>query len=65
MQPGEEVFSLNSSAIVLDWSMFWRDVGLVSHLIFHLQENNTMVNLAVSLRNEGISAFRFDFAGNG
>lgn len=24
-----------------------------------------MVNLAVALENEGISAFRFDFAGNG
>ena len=32
---------------------------------FHLQENNTMVNLAIALENEGISAFRLDFAGNG
>jgi len=27
--------------------------------------DNTMVNLAVALENEKISAFRFDFAGNG
>lgn len=33
--------------------------------LFHLQEDTTMVNLAVALANEGISAFRFDFAGNG
>ncbi|KAK6120411.1 hypothetical protein DH2020_045891 [Rehmannia glutinosa] len=29
------------------------------------KEDNIMVNLAVSLENEGISAFRFDFSGNG
>ncbi|KAK6139624.1 hypothetical protein DH2020_026631 [Rehmannia glutinosa] len=29
------------------------------------KENNTMVNLAGVLENEGISAFRFDFSGNG
>ncbi|KAH6818317.1 alpha/beta-Hydrolases superfamily protein [Perilla frutescens var. frutescens] len=29
------------------------------------KESNTMVNLAVALENEGISAFRFDFSGNG
>ncbi|KAG8376154.1 hypothetical protein BUALT_Bualt09G0033700 [Buddleja alternifolia] len=29
------------------------------------KENNTMVNLATDLENEGISAFRFDFSGNG
>lgn len=31
----------------------------------HLQEHNTMVNLASALEKEGITAFRFDFAGNG
>lgn len=34
-------------------------------LSFHLQESNTMLNLAVALENEGISSFRFDFSGNG
>uniref|UniRef100_A0A2N9EPN9 Serine aminopeptidase S33 domain-containing protein n=1 Tax=Fagus sylvatica TaxID=28930 RepID=A0A2N9EPN9_FAGSY len=34
-------------------------------MFFHLQEYNVIVNLAVSLGNEGISAFRFDFSGNG
>ncbi|XP_048133657.1 putative uncharacterized protein YDL057W isoform X4 [Rhodamnia argentea] len=29
------------------------------------KEDKTMVNLAVALEKEGISAFRFDFAGNG
>ncbi|KAK6139665.1 hypothetical protein DH2020_026583 [Rehmannia glutinosa] len=29
------------------------------------KEDNIMVNLAVALENEGISAFRFDFSGNG
>ncbi|KAM2944050.1 hypothetical protein COP2_027154 [Malus domestica] len=38
-------------------------VGKVSQL--DLQENSTMVNLAFALENEGISSFRFDFAGNG
>ncbi|RXI06087.1 hypothetical protein DVH24_018129 [Malus domestica] len=38
-------------------------VSKVSQLDF--QENSTMVNLAFALENEGISSFRFDFAGNG
>ncbi|KAF8406879.1 hypothetical protein HHK36_006000 [Tetracentron sinense] len=32
---------------------------------FYLQEHNSLVNLAAALGKEGISAFRFDFAGNG
>jgi hypothetical protein len=40
--------------------------GKVIELMFlHLQENTIVVNLAVALEKEGISAFRFDFAGNG
>lgn len=31
----------------------------------HLQETSTAVNLAAALTGEGISAFRFDFSGNG
>ena len=30
-----------------------------------LQDRIPMVNLAAAFGNEGISAFRFDFAGNG
>ncbi|KAJ0081885.1 hypothetical protein Patl1_12176 [Pistacia atlantica] len=37
----------------------------VMFFLFYLQEYTTMVNLAVALAHEGISAFRFDFAGNG
>lgn len=33
--------------------------------IFRLQERKLIVNIAVALENEGISAFRFDFSGNG
>lgn len=32
---------------------------------FASQDDPSMVNLAVALQNEGISTFRFDFAGNG
>ncbi|TYG64200.1 hypothetical protein ES288_D06G089400v1 [Gossypium darwinii] len=35
-----------------------------AHLIL-LQDYNTMTNLAAALEIEGISVFRFDFAGNG
>ncbi|KAF3960948.1 hypothetical protein CMV_014381 [Castanea mollissima] len=40
-------------------------VIILCHGFQSSKEYNTMVNLAVSLENEGISAFRFDFAGNG
>jgi len=33
--------------------------------MFLLQEWDIMVNVAVALEKEGITAFRFDFAGNG
>ncbi|KAJ0016610.1 hypothetical protein Pint_12035 [Pistacia integerrima] len=37
----------------------------VMFFLFHLQEDTTMVNLAVALAHKGISTFRFDFSGNG
>jgi hypothetical protein len=43
---------------------FYSCIGIHCILGF-LQEYSIMVNLAVSLGNEGISAFRFDFSGNG
>lgn len=42
--------------------------GQKNHLlaiVFFLQEQASLVNLAITLENEGITAFRFDFAGNG
>ncbi|XP_044462941.1 uncharacterized protein LOC123193922 isoform X2 [Mangifera indica] len=41
------------------------DTVIVCHGFRSTKEDTTMVNLAVALANEGISAFRFDFAGNG
>ncbi|XP_034700646.1 uncharacterized protein LOC117925686 isoform X1 [Vitis riparia] len=41
------------------------EIVILCHGFRSTKENNTMVNLAVALENEGISAFRFDFAGNG
>uniref|UniRef100_A0A5B7APH9 Serine aminopeptidase S33 domain-containing protein n=1 Tax=Davidia involucrata TaxID=16924 RepID=A0A5B7APH9_DAVIN len=41
------------------------EIVILCHGFRSSKENNTMVNLAVALQNEGISAFRFDFAGNG
>ncbi|GAV78494.1 Abhydrolase_5 domain-containing protein [Cephalotus follicularis] len=38
---------------------------ILCHGFRSTKEDDTMVNLAVALQNEGISAFRFDFAGNG
>ncbi|KAI3443624.1 hypothetical protein Pfo_000289 [Paulownia fortunei] len=40
-------------------------IVVLCHGFCSSKENNTMVNLAVVLENEGISAFRFDFSGNG
>lgn len=34
-------------------------------MLIYFQEYNVLVNLAVALEKEGISVFRFDFAGNG
>ncbi|KAJ0089805.1 hypothetical protein Patl1_13483 [Pistacia atlantica] len=41
------------------------EIVIVCHGFRSTKEDTTMVNLAVALANEGISAFRFDFAGNG
>ncbi|XP_059633117.1 uncharacterized protein LOC132275931 isoform X2 [Cornus florida] len=41
------------------------EIVILCHGFRDSKENNTMVSLAVALENEGISAFRFDFAGNG
>ncbi|KAJ0864744.1 putative feruloyl esterase [Helianthus annuus] len=42
-----------------------KDVVILCHGFQSSKENNTMMNLASALEKEGISAFRFDFAGNG
>ncbi|CAK9140539.1 unnamed protein product [Ilex paraguariensis] len=41
------------------------EVVILCHGFRSLKEHNTMVSLSNALENEGISAFRFDFAGNG
>ncbi|XP_059640807.1 uncharacterized protein LOC132282972 isoform X2 [Cornus florida] len=41
------------------------EIVILCHGFRSSKEDNTMVNLAIALENEGISAFRFDFAGNG
>jgi len=41
------------------------EIVILCHGFRSTKEENTMVNLAVALENERISAFRFDFAGNG
>ncbi|KAB1209338.1 hypothetical protein CJ030_MR6G016559, partial [Morella rubra] len=41
------------------------EIVILCHGFRSTKETNTMVNLSVALENEGISAFRFDFAGNG
>ncbi|KAM1047293.1 hypothetical protein ACFX2C_026665 [Malus domestica] len=41
------------------------DLVILCHGFRDTKENYIMVNLAVALENEGISSFRFDFAGNG
>ncbi|KAK9274701.1 hypothetical protein L1049_021952 [Liquidambar formosana] len=41
------------------------EMVILCHGFRSTKENETMVNLAVALENEGISTFRFDFAGNG
>eukprot|EP00257_Ricinus_communis_P014149 XP_015571753.1 uncharacterized protein LOC8272558 [Ricinus communis] len=42
-----------------------KEIVVLCHGFRSTKEQETMVNLAVALENEGISAFRFDFAGNG
>lgn len=42
-----------------------KEVVVLCHGFRSSKEHRTMVNLSVALENEGISAFRFDFAGNG
>ncbi|XP_012076946.2 uncharacterized protein LOC105637891 isoform X2 [Jatropha curcas] len=42
-----------------------KEIVVLCHGFRCTKENETMVNLAIELENEGISAFRFDFAGNG
>lgn len=41
------------------------EIVLLCHGFLCTKENRIMVNLAVALEKEGISAFRFDFSGNG
>ncbi|KAJ4708661.1 Alpha/beta-Hydrolases superfamily protein [Melia azedarach] len=41
------------------------EIVILCHGFRSTKEDAGMVNLAVALQNEGISAFRFDFAGNG
>ncbi|XP_068333752.1 putative uncharacterized protein YDL057W isoform X2 [Pyrus communis] len=41
------------------------DLVILCHGFRSTKESSVMVNLAVALENEGISSFRFDFAGNG
>lgn len=41
------------------------EIVVLCHGFRSTKDDPSMVNLAVALQNEGISAFRFDFAGNG
>ncbi|KAL3532629.1 hypothetical protein ACH5RR_006150 [Cinchona calisaya] len=41
------------------------DVVVLCHGFRSSKDNNTMMNISAALESEGISAFRFDFAGNG
>ncbi|KAL6974544.1 hypothetical protein U1Q18_028730 [Sarracenia purpurea var. burkii] len=41
------------------------EIVILCHGFRSSKENDTMVNLAVALEKEGITAFRFDFSGNG
>ncbi|XP_031383366.1 uncharacterized protein LOC116197373 isoform X1 [Punica granatum] len=42
-----------------------KEIVILCHGFISNKEDTTMVNLAVVLEKEGITAFRFDFAGNG
>ncbi|KAK4774955.1 hypothetical protein SAY86_009890 [Trapa natans] len=42
-----------------------REIVILCHGFISNKEDTTMVNLAVALEKEGITAFRFDFSGNG
>ncbi|KAL6274478.1 hypothetical protein ACE6H2_025170 [Prunus campanulata] len=41
------------------------EIVILCHGFRSTKETTTITNLAIALENEGISAFRFDFAGNG
>ncbi|XP_021804881.1 uncharacterized protein LOC110749157 isoform X2 [Prunus avium] len=41
------------------------EIVILCHGFRSTKETTTVTNLAIALENEGISAFRFDFAGNG
>ncbi|VVA10337.1 PREDICTED: putative uncharacterized [Prunus dulcis] len=41
------------------------EIVILCHGFRSTKESTTITNLAIALENEGISAFRFDFAGNG
>ncbi|XVF88766.1 hypothetical protein PTKIN_Ptkin19aG0078000 [Pterospermum kingtungense] len=42
-----------------------KEIVILCHGFRSSKDHNTMVNLAAALEKEGISVFRFDFAGNG
>ncbi|XP_050220051.1 uncharacterized protein LOC126670381 [Mercurialis annua] len=42
-----------------------KEIVVLCHGLHATKEHEIMVNLSVALENEGISAFRFDFSGNG
>lgn len=42
-----------------------KEIVILCHGFLCTKENNTIKKLALALENDGISAFRFDFAGNG
>ncbi len=42
-----------------------KEIVILCHGLLCTKENNTIKKLALALENDGISAFRFDFAGNG
>ncbi|GMP62862.1 hypothetical protein CsSME_00024800 [Camellia sinensis var. sinensis] len=41
------------------------EIVILCHGFRSAKEQDVMVNVAVALEKEGITAFRFDFAGNG
>lgn len=42
-----------------------KEIAVLCHGFKSMKDEKTMVNLAVAFENTGMSAFRFDFAGNG
>lgn len=52
----------------ITWYTFFQKLGRIDFVdlfLTYFQDRIPMTNLAVNLGKEGISAFRFDFAGNG